>query len=101
MYETWKKKRRREITTGTGIPSDSNDVSQRASPQFKFNTNVKKELRDVNEIRKLKQGKEKNRLKNMKRGKRKAVMSKKSDFGGSSSGTFRTSQERRSPARKG
>lgn len=69
LYEKWKKKSKREITTGN--TDDDDDLRNR--PNFKFNKNVKDELRSAADVRKLHQVKSKNKLKNMEKDKRTAI----------------------------
>lgn len=61
MYESWKKKRRMEIdSTGDGEIVQNN-------PNFRYNTKVKSELRDSNQIRKAKTTRKENLVKNAKK----------------------------------
>jgi hypothetical protein len=96
MYESWKKRTRREITlpgTGEEVPTDRPRPNFRSSsltlsvsfsmflswpfpPLVRFNANVPRELRSVDEIRKLHNKKNESNLKNMKKGKRKVIEGK-------------------------
>ena len=87
MYEKWKKKRKSEIGNGyddhhnnssIGSPNTSSTgVGNDKNPNFRHNTKIKSELRDVQEIRKLRDSRDKNKVKNMSKGKRKSVMDKR------------------------
>jgi hypothetical protein len=93
MYESWKKRTRREITlpgTGEEVPTDRprpnfrSDFPSSCYPFLpyhllhfiRFNSNVPRELRSVDEIRKLHTKKNESNLKNMKKGKRKVIEGK-------------------------
>jgi hypothetical protein len=67
MYEKWKKKSRKEIG---GVAMEDNDVATRPNPNYRVNTKVKNELRNVVEIKKLQKSRENNKFKNMKKDKR-------------------------------
>jgi len=66
IYEKWKKKRHREIGSEYGGGGDDESGNNR-SPNFKYNSKVKSELRSSTEIRKLKSTRENNKVKNRKR----------------------------------
>ena len=88
MYEKWKKKRRREISLGTGhdMVPDRAGGGDDAGPNFKYNTKVKSELKNSNEIRKVRDRRDKNKTKNMKKDKRAFVMKKAKGNGGGGGG---------------
>ena len=75
MYEKWKKKQRREISSGGFLSEDGPSSSE--GPKFRHNTKVKSELRGAGEIKKLHQKREADRMKNMKKGKRDSIQGKK------------------------
>mmetsp|Transcript_8109 Transcript_8109/g.8636 ORF Transcript_8109/g.8636 Transcript_8109/m.8636 type:complete len:235 (-) Transcript_8109:43-747(-) len=72
LYENWKKRTKKEVTlAGTGDEEDD-----RPRPNFKFNTHIPRETRNVHEIRKLHQKKSQDKLKNMKKDKRRSIEGK-------------------------
>ena len=80
MYEKWKKKRKREINTNFDHDDDGvgpGRTDTRNGPNFRHNTKIKSELRDVSQIRKLREERDNKKVKNMSKGKRKSVLDKR------------------------
>jgi hypothetical protein len=81
MYEKWKKKRKLEINSTSGYDDDNgvgnSQKSSTKNPNFRHNSKIKSELRDVSEIRKIRDSRDKNKMKNMSKGKRKSVLDKR------------------------
>lgn len=73
MYEKWKKRTKREI--GDLNPETDHGNSLRG-PNVKVNKNVKDELRNIQDLRKLKRDKADKKLKNMKKDKRSKIEGK-------------------------
>jgi hypothetical protein len=81
MYETWKKKTKREISL-PGAGADLDQDASRPRPNVKYNAHVKDELRSAGEIRQIKAKRDDNKLKNMSKDVRKKIQGKKSQAKG-------------------
>lgn len=71
MYEKWKKKSKREVGD---LSAEGDDY--RPSPNVRYNSGAKSELKTADEIRKDKKLKDRNRVKNMSKEKRRTVVKK-------------------------
>lgn len=69
LYEQWKKKRKREINSD----DVEDDTDYRNRPNFKINTHIKSELKQVHEVKSIHKKRENLKLKNMEKGKRKQI----------------------------
>ena len=71
LYKKWKLKSHKEINSSDISESDA---SSRPNPRFKYNTHVKDELRNAQQIKKLQQKRASDKLKNMSKERRKKVL---------------------------
>ena len=69
MYEKWKKKTRREVDL-----IGNAEIDERPRPNFKFNSKVKSELKNAQDIKSSRKKKDGMKLKNMSKDKRKSML---------------------------
>ena len=88
MYKKWKQKSHREVNSND-VSGDDTARDMRPSPRVRVNTHVRDELKNADQIKKMKREKDKMKLKNMEKDKRRQILGKrKQAMASSSSGGF-------------